>query len=131
MSSPHPDLRSFLRRLRADGDLVVVDTPVDARLEVAEIHRRVIAAGGPALHARVLEVTQKGLLIQRYKGLGEMNPEQLAETTMNPDRRTLLQVKVEDEYEADDALSRLMGEEVEPRREFIERHALDVRNLDV
>jgi DNA gyrase subunit B len=89
------------------------------------------AAGGPALHARVLEIAQKGLLIQRYKGLGEMNPEQLAETTMNPDRRTLLQVKVEDEYEADDAVSRLMGEEVEPRREFIERHALDVRNLDV
>jgi DNA gyrase subunit B len=89
------------------------------------------ASGGPELLARVLEIAQKGLSIQRYKGLGEMNPEQLAETTMKPDRRTLLQVKVEDEYEADDALSRLMGDEVEPRREFIERHALDVRNLDV
>jgi DNA gyrase subunit B len=87
--------------------------------------------GATELLARVLEIAQKGLSIQRYKGLGEMNPEQLAETTMNPDRRTLLQVRVEDEYEADEALSRLMGDEVEPRREFIERHALDVRNLDV
>ncbi len=85
----------------------------------------------PELLARVLEIAQKGLSIQRYKGLGEMNPEQLAETTMNPDLRTLLQVKVEDEIEAEEAFSTLMGDDVEPRREFIEKNALEVQNLDI
>ena len=69
--------------------------------------------------------------LQRYKGLGEMNADQLWQTTMNPDRRTLLQVRIEEAVDADRLFDTLMGENVEPRREFIERHARYVRNLDV
>ncbi|UCD31789.1 MAG: DNA topoisomerase (ATP-hydrolyzing) subunit B [Desulfobacterales bacterium] len=84
-----------------------------------------------ALLAFMLANGKKGLGIQRYKGLGEMNPDQLWETTMNPENRTLLQVKVEDAVETDEIFTVLMGEQVEPRREFISKNALEVSVLDI
>jgi len=79
----------------------------------------------------VREIGQRGLQVTRFKGLGEMNAEELRETTLDPEHRTLLKVSMNDAGAADDMFRVLMGEKVEPRREFIEKHALEVRNLDV
>ncbi|MGX9355990.1 DNA topoisomerase (ATP-hydrolyzing) subunit B [Roseobacteraceae bacterium S113] len=92
--------------------------------------RNTVIMGPLDLLRAILEEGEKGLSLQRYKGLGEMNPDQLWETTLDPDARTLLQVKIDDVTEADDIFSKLMGDVVEPRREFIQTNALSVENLD-
>ena len=123
MNSPEfVDLQALSSELAPIGDAPYVLEHGNEQVEFNRIEE---------LGERVHEVGKKGLAIQRYKGLGEMNPEQLWETTMDPSRRTLLQVRIEDAYEADSLFSTLMGDLVEPRRAFIETNALNVRNLDV
>jgi DNA gyrase subunit B len=92
--------------------------------------RRQMIHGPLDLLQAILEEGEKGLSLQRYKGLGEMNPDQLWETTLDPDARTLLRVEIDDMAEADDLFTKLMGDVVEPRREFIQQNALSVENLD-
>ena len=122
MSAEFEEAKRIARELAAVGD-----PPYTlGEGEKAELVRSIREAVG-----RLMTEARKGLEIQRYKGLGEMNPTQLWETTMDPESRVLLQVKIEDAYEADEIFSTLMGDEVEPRRKFIEENALNVRNLDV
>jgi DNA gyrase subunit B len=110
------------------GEMVTIGMPPYS-IEDGDAKTQLKSLG--AILSYVMEGGKKGQYIQRYKGLGEMNPEQLWETTMNPETRVLLQVRIEDAVEADQIFSTLMGDEVEPRRKFIEDNALTVRNLDI
>ncbi|MDF2231008.1 DNA topoisomerase (ATP-hydrolyzing) subunit B [Albimonas sp. CAU 1670] len=112
--------------LGADG-LAATTNPVTLRRK----DRGYPARGPQELLDLVMAEGERGLSLQRYKGLGEMNPDQLWETTLDPDARTLLQVRIDDMEEANDIFSRLMGDVVEPRRQFIQDNALNVENLDV
>ena len=114
-----------IRRLRADLD--TYKTPY--KIRAGDDERTVDAL--KAVADAVVAAGQKGVEIQRYKGLGEMNPDQLWETTMNPEKRSMLRVEVGSQEEAEEIFSRLMGDQVEPRRQFIEENALNVRNLDI
>jgi DNA gyrase subunit B len=116
------EIRGVVRGLREAGE-----PPFSIRGDGAETGAETYGA----LMEHVLNIGKKGLAMQRYKGLGEMNPSQLWETTMDPEKRVLLKVRVEDAVEADAIFTKLMGDVVEPRREFIERHALEASNLDI
>jgi DNA gyrase subunit B len=123
------DSQEYRQLARVHAQLVelVGTPPFDVRLADA----REVAPTFEALHEAVLTVAQKGIKLQRFKGLGEMNAEQLGETTMSPTTRTLAQVTLEDAFAADRIFSMLMGDQVEPRRAFIEDNARAVANLDV
>jgi DNA gyrase subunit B len=119
------EIKDLLNQVSVLGEapyIVVTDDEEKGRKELGSM---------TALVEYVTAMGQKGLTIQRYKGLGEMNPEQLWETTMNPEKRTLLQVKVEDVVIADEIFTTLMGDQVEPRKEYIYKNALYASNLDV
>ncbi len=142
---------TFKREVRGVTEVQILDRQLLGSLEARRLNERHAYLGGvygaPALLKRkegslmisgprslleaMFEIGRKGLGLQRYKGLGEMNPEQLWETTLDREARTLLQVKVGDLNEADEIFSKLMGDVVEPRREFIQANALSVSNLDV
>ena len=98
---------------------------------IAENGNHTIVDSRAALLDHIMSAAKKDISIQRYKGLGEMNPEQLWQTTLNPEKRTILKVQVNDIVETDEIFTVLMGDAVEPRRKFIEANALDVKNLDI
>ncbi|MBW2355829.1 MAG: DNA topoisomerase (ATP-hydrolyzing) subunit B [Deltaproteobacteria bacterium] len=123
--------KHFQQLLVLGKNLYPHDTPPFVLETVDKDQAPVVFNSKADLLAHLVEEGRKGLGVQRYKGLGEMNPDQLWETTMNPESRTLLQVRVEDAHEADEIFTILMGEDVEPRRDFIYANALEVSTLDI
>ena len=118
----------YMNDLITQGHIYIAQPPLYKVSKNKKVH---YVYSDEELEKLFADIGRDSVSVQRYKGLGEMNPEQLWETTMNPENRTLLQVSLEDAVEADKIFTILMGDEVEPRREFIQRHAKEVANLDV
>jgi len=118
----------FQKAVQLYGELQDLSRPP---FVISENDTHTIVESRPALLEHIMTSAKNGLTIQRYKGLGEMNPEQLWQTTLNPETRTILNVQVNDAVETDEMFTVLMGDAVEPRRKFIEDNALDVKNLDI
>ena len=127
--------QSFFGGVEFRSILSISQQLAELKLQPGAVVRRGNASRGVLSFADIrtwlLDEAKKGRTIQRFKGLGEMNPEQLWETTVNPETRRMLQVGIEDAFAADQMFSMLMGEAVEPRRDFIEANALKVANLDI
>lgn len=118
----------FMTPLIEKGHVYIAQPPL---YQVKQNKNEYYAYSDQELEELLKKIGRQNITVQRYKGLGEMNAEQLWETTMNPEHRTILQVTLEDAIEADQTFSMLMGDKVEPRREFIQSHAAEVRNLDI
>ncbi|MDR7871416.1 MAG: DNA topoisomerase (ATP-hydrolyzing) subunit B [Tissierellaceae bacterium] len=118
----------YLRQLVDNGNIYIAQPPL---YKIAKARKEYYVYSDQELDEKLNEIGRTNYSIQRYKGLGEMNPEQLWDTTMNPETRTLLKVSLEDALEADETFTTLMGDKVEPRREFIEQNSKYVKNLDI
>jgi DNA gyrase subunit B len=120
-----PEFRELVNLYTVVQDLGKSPYKVQVKSELKEIENN------RELLELIMTTAKKGLSIQRYKGLGEMNPQQLWETTMDSEKRTLLQVAIQDSIQSDEIFTILMGDQVEPRKEFITTHALEARNIDI